>query len=313
MIKLFTHNDLDGVGCVLLSQLAFGKEGVDFETCKHEDINEKVALYLSEKHYENYTHCYITDIAVNDEMIQRINTLFDEPDKHFSIIDHHISAISLNDYNWCHIQVTDEHDTKCCGTSLFYHTLLNLDTASTEPLLNPLVIEFVEKIRRFDVWDWQALDDIEAKKLNDLLSIFGKERFIDYWLERFHTDCAPFSFDATQTLLLELRQNEIDHYIENRAEEMIVKEIKDYKVGIVFANRFQSEMGNALALLHPELDFIAMINIGGGVSCRCVKEDVDLASFAASFGGGGHKKAAGFRVSDTIRELVIKEIFHLES
>ena len=126
-------------------------------------------------------------------------------------------------------------------------------------------------------------------------------------------DSSDFSFDETQKLLLEIRQNEIDQYIEARNEELIEKEIAGYKAGIVFANRFQSELGNQLALLHPEYDFIAMINVGGGVSCRTAKENVNLAEIASLFGGGGHAKAAGLPVKDEVREMVINHIFHLNS
>ena len=105
----------------------------------------------------------------------------------------------------------------------------------------------------------------------------------------------------------------IDKYIEARDEELITTEIAGYKAGVVFACRFQSELGNQLATLHPELDFIAMINVGGGVSCRTVKEDVNLAEIAALFGGGGHAKAAGLPVPDEIRQLVINNLFHIEN
>jgi len=313
MIKLFTHNDLDGLGCVLLAKLAYGKESIDFETCRYEDINDKVQLYFDEKHYEAFDTCFVTDISVKDEIASSINVLIPTPSAHISLIDHHISAIELNQYDWCHVTVEDTNGQKCSGTSLFYERLLTLDVPNKENLLKPIVREFVEKVRRYDTWDWKTLDDLESKQLNDLFYILGKERFLDYWLERLEKDQGNFCFDEVQLLLLELKQNEIDQYIESRNEELIVKEIAGYQAGIVFANRFQSELGNELALLHPELDFIAMINVGGGVSCRTTKEDVNLAEIAALFGGGGHAKAAGLPVSDEIREMVINSLFKLEN
>ncbi|MBP3886172.1 MAG: hypothetical protein J6F30_00750 [Cellulosilyticum sp.] len=317
MIKLFTHNDLDGLACALLAWLAYGKDAVDFETCRYEDINEKLSLYLDEKQYENYDYCYVTDISMKDEVAEGINAHFEDPSKYIALHDHHISALSLNQYPWCHVIVEDEAGIKCSGTTLFYKALLQLDVPRKNLLEMPIVKSFVEKVRRYDTWDWQPLDDIESKQLNDLFFILGKERFLDYWLERLEnvtedaTSTQAFGFDDTQKLILELRQNEIDQYIESRNEEIIEKEIAGYKAGIVFANRFQSELGNQLALLHPELDFIAMINVGGGVSCRTAKEDVNLAEIAALFGGGGHAKAAGLPVQDEIREMVINQIFHL--
>ena len=311
MIKLFTHNDLDGLACILLAQLAYGKDEVDFETCRYEDINEKLVLYLEEKQYENFEHCFITDISMKEETAAFINEQLRTNSIPITLIDHHISAIALNAYPWCHVTIEDEKCIKCSGTSLFYDTLTAIEVPQKEKLLSPLVTTFVEKVRRYDTWDWQALEDVLAKQLNDLFFILGKERFLDYWLLRLEEDQDEFGFDETQKLLLELRQNEIDQYIESRNEELIEKEIAGYKAGIVFANRFQSELGNQLALLHPELDFIAMINVGGGVSCRTIKENVNLAEIAALFDGGGHAKAAGLPVKDDIRDLVINQIFHL--
>ena len=46
MIKLFTHTDLDGVGCAILAKLAFGEE-VDISYCNYDDINENVMNYLN--------------------------------------------------------------------------------------------------------------------------------------------------------------------------------------------------------------------------------------------------------------------------
>ena len=70
-------------------------------------------------------------------------------------------------------------------------------------------------------------------------------------------------------------------------------------------------MGNYLSEIHPELDYIAMVDMSNGtVSYRTVKEDIDLGGeIAHSHGGGGHKKAAGsqFDIS-VIRDLVIREV-----
>ncbi len=317
MIKLFTHNDLDGIGCILLAQLAFGIDQVDFESCKYEDINERVQHFIENEEKLQYTHCFITDISIREEVACNIHTLLENPSaylptSHFQLIDHHISADALNQYPWCFVKVADDKGTKCSGTSLFYDYLKGL--TANKAWATPQVETFVEKIRRFDTWDWQALEDLEAKQLNDLLYILGKERFTTYWYKRLLQPDMCFGFDETQLLLLEINQNEINEYISSRNEELIVKEVFGYKAGIVFANRFQSELGNKLAELHPEVDFIAMINVGGGVSCRTVKEDINLATeIAGKLGGGGHQKAAGLPVGDEIREMVISAIFKCSS
>ena len=81
--------------------------------------------------------------------------------------------------------------------------------------------------------------------------------------------------------------------------------------GFVFADRYVSELGNRLCKMHPEIDYVAMIDIDGcTVSYRTVKEDIDLGKNVASlFGGGGHPKAAGSEFSQSIKLKVIDEIF----
>jgi nanoRNase/pAp phosphatase (c-di-AMP/oligoRNAs hydrolase) len=57
-----------------------------------------------------------------------------------------------------------------------------------------------------------------------------------------------------------------------------------------------------------------MIDIGyGGVSYRTVKEDIDLGQeIAHSFGGGGHRKAAGSSFDgNEMRSIVLNEVFGL--
>ncbi|PHV70826.1 oligoribonuclease [Sporanaerobium hydrogeniformans] len=317
MIKLFTHNDLDGIGCALLACLVYGQEEVAFETCGYDFINDKLTEYIEEKNFENFTRCYITDISMNEEVATKISTLVSPRNEisasiqnHFQLLDHHTTATFLNATSWAKVQLQTEDDTLCCGTSLFYDYLKWQEPQALALLNKPLIIEFVEKIRRYDTWDWTRLEDLEAKQLNDLYYLLGKERFMAYWLERLSKGQGTFDYDATHKLILEMRQNEIDKYIEARNEDLTIQRILSYEAGIVFADRFQSELGNKLAELHPELDFIAMININGGVSCRTNKDTIHLGEEVAKvFGGGGHAKAAGLPVTDTIRQLVVEAIF----
>ena len=38
MVRLFSHSDLDGIGCAVLAKLAFGKD-VDISYCDYENID----------------------------------------------------------------------------------------------------------------------------------------------------------------------------------------------------------------------------------------------------------------------------------
>ena len=84
----------------------------------------------------------------------------------------------------------------------------------------------------------------------------------------------------------------------------------EYTVGITFADKYISELGNKLCELHPELDFVVLINISTlTVSYRTVKDDLDLSDIAKRFGGGGHPKASGSRFDASIVNDMLNNIF----
>jgi oligoribonuclease NrnB/cAMP/cGMP phosphodiesterase (DHH superfamily) len=82
---------------------------------------------------------------------------------------------------------------------------------------------------------------------------------------------------------------------------MITIVLCDKICGVVFAEKYFSELGNRLCQMHPEIDFVAMIYMSGTVSYRTVKDDIDIGKDVAKlFGGGGHAKAAG---ASSLKEL----------
>ena len=64
--------------------------------------------------------------------------------------------------------------------------------------------------------------------------------------------------------------------------------------------------------MHPEIDFIAMIDMDGTVSYRTIREDLNLGQTIAKQFGGGHPKAAGSQFPKEILLKTIKEIFNRE-
>ena len=80
------------------------------------------------------------------------------------------------------------------------------------------------------------------------------------------------------------------------------------RYSLIFNERYKSELGNTLSIKNPELDFIIMINLSGGISFRTNK-DIDLSEIAESLGGGGHKKACGAPIPNEYKEKLINEIF----
>lgn len=309
-IKLFSHRDLDGVGCAILAYLAFGRENVDVEYCSYKDVDEKVEKFIEdEKLFRSYDAVFITDISVSNKVANMIDIL-DQPPRKVRLFDHHATALGLNKHEWCEVLVEDETGLKMSGTALFYNYLVRngfFDHHIMNDRVMGNICRFVEIVRDYDTWRWEELGEegIVCKQVNDLLDIYGRGEFID-WATReiFGTfalnpvlDVFP-RFSEKDLALLYQKQKDIDIYVAEKEKQLrVATDQFDKTFGWVFAERYFSELGNRLCEMHPEIEYVAMIDISKGtVSFRSVREDVDLGGkIAHSLGGGGHKKAAGSR------------------
>lgn len=195
---------------------------------------------------------------------------------------------------------------------LFYHWL-GMNGCLSEELENNKALErFAELVRDYDTWRWSTLGDdgIICKQVNDLLYLYGRDDFVRWCISEIHDEVFPRLY-AKDEVVLKIKQDEIDRYIEEKDKTMFANTVCGKVCGFVFSDRYVSELGNRLCKMHPEIDYVAMIDIDGcTVSYRTVKEDIDLGKDVASlFGGGGHPKAAGSKFSQEIKLKVVENIF----
>lgn len=116
-----------------------------------------------------------------------------------------------------------------------------------------------------------------------------------------------FEFDDTDKTFLELEEEKKKKYIEQKNKEMQIIETRGYKIGVVFAEQYLSELGNYLAE-NNSIDFSALIT-STTVSYRSIRKDVDVSAFAKEFGGGGHFAAAGSPIDIKKQIEYIKNLF----
>ena len=183
-IKLFSHTDLDGIGCAILAYLAFGRDNVDVEYCDYEDVNEKVEAFIEQEElFKSYDKVYITDICISEDVANMINIL-DCPPKRVQLFDHHATALWLNEYEWCEVMVGHHYSgIKTSGTELFSMYLFEneqFDHYDAYTIAN--IGFFVDIVRDYDTWRWKELGDegIVCKQVNNLFHIYGREKFIDW-------------------------------------------------------------------------------------------------------------------------------------
>ena len=320
-IKLFTHSDLDGIGCAVLAFLVFGRENVEVEYCGYDNVDGKIReFYLCNQ--EPYDAVYITDISVDDEVAEEIDGLVNAVGykTKWHLLDHHATALRLNEHIWADVRVEMEDGVQTCGTELFYEHLMEngyFEHYTVAQLQN--IHRFVEIVRDYDTWRWKTElgeEGIVCKQVNDLFHIYGREEFIEWCMDRliYFGSYPEFPcFGQIDEVLLNQKQKEIDIYVAQKDKQLTTMIDKfGYTYGVVFAERYASELGNRLSETHNELDYIVMIDISTGtVHYRTVKDDIDLGGeIAHSFGGGGHRKAAGSTFdSDIVKMLVLNEVF----
>lgn len=302
-IFLISHiADADGIMPVILTDLTFDE--YDYKLLDIKDVDSFVLESIDNNLFDNYDKVIMTDLCISDEVAQKINNI-DLKNK-FLVLDHHYGNLDLNKYPFIKV-VVENNGIKESGTSLYYEYLINNFTNNN--IMKESVNYMVRLVQLGDTWEWVKYDVPEARDLVTLLSYYGLEKFINKYT-KFLRKNKEFYFDEAEQLLIEIDKNKKDNYFKLALENIIFKEIKGYKTGIVFAEEYRSELGNYLAQYYKDkIDLVIIINLNRSISYRCVKDDINVSDFASFFGGKGHAKAAGSPLKEDIKEIIIEELF----
>ncbi|PLR98789.1 DHH family phosphoesterase [Bacillus sp. T33-2] len=308
MYRLYTHNDLDGVGCGILAKLAFGTDA-DVRYNSVAGLDHQVGRFFERANDKAVKEdfLFITDLTVNNENADRMNE-FVKLGGRAKLIDHHKTALHLDDYSWGYIRINYDDGRLTCATSLFYDYLVKNSFIERSDSLS----EFVELVRQYDTWEWEQNDNIRAKQLNDLFFMGSIEEFEERMTGRIKENI-HFQFDEFEQKLLALEEDKIDRYIRRKRRELVQTFIGEYCAGIVHAESYHSELGNELGKDNPHLDYIAILLVGSKkISFRTIHDNVDVSAIAGQFGGGGHAKAAGCSMTAEAYELFVQRVFPIE-
>jgi uncharacterized protein len=308
MYHLFTHNDLDGVGCGIVARFAFG-ENVEIRLNSVDGLNREVQRFIermSNKRKKN-DFLFITDLSVHEANAHRL-TEYGESGAKVKLIDHHKSALHLNQYQWAAVTVAYDDGRLASATSLFYDYVIQQGLMQPNESLS----QFVELVRQYDTWEWEANDNVQAKRLNDLFFLWSIDEFEENMIERIKAG-GPFSFSEFEEKLLELEEEKIERYVRRKKRELVQTFIADRCVGVVHAELYHSELSSELGKENPHLDYIAILNMGGRkVSLRTIHDDVDVSEIAGKYGGGGHAKASGCPMTIEAYEQYVEAPFGTE-
>lgn len=312
MIKLFTHNDLDGLGAAVLAKIAFNNQ-VDIEHHDYISIDEAVKLFLDTE-IDKYEHMYIVDISINKENAKIIDFLYQDK---VTLLDHHSTAMWLNKYSWANVKetvitYTKEGSKLTCGTELFYMQLATTRLVHSHSGQR----DFVECVRLYDTWDWTRGEKTSqknmAKAINDLTHIYGLKRYTEKCYDKLiESNCYSFRLDEIDKTLLDIEHDRIEREIDKKRKALKEVSILGYLAGVCFCENYISQIGNTLAQENPHLDFIILINLSSSsISYRGIHENFNIGETVATvFGGGGHPMSCGSPINEELKSEIISILF----
>ncbi len=209
----------------------------------------------------------ILDFSYDNETIKGMI----EQAENLIIIDHHKSAmVELHDIT------NTKFDLSHSGAILSW----NFFHPGKEP---PKFLRYIEDR---DLWSWTLPYSREFSAAFDMVP-FEFEAFTEF------EDDSTFD-DACKRGAYILAYSKT--VIKKVSDQATLRTWNGKKIYIVNASHWMSEIGNRLA---PDCDFVVIWYFDHDraeyrVSLRAFHEDTDVSEIAKKFGGGGHKKAAGF-------------------
>jgi oligoribonuclease NrnB/cAMP/cGMP phosphodiesterase (DHH superfamily) len=205
---------------------------------------------------------------------------------HLLVIDHHKSAVvELHDIANTHFDMTKS------GAMLSWEWF--------HPGKEPP--KFIQYIQDRDLWKWELPYSKEFSAAFDMVP-FEFEEF-----EKFEDDSVFDDAVKRGSYILAYSKT----VIKKVCDKAVLKTLQGYDVMVVNSSHWMSEIGSRLAL---DCDFALIWYYDHAVqackvSLRAFHDNIDVSEVSKKFGGGGHKKAAGFTLKG---RMVIDDIFDEE-
>lgn len=287
MLIISHKADPDGVTPIVLSKLVF--KDFKYILADIDEVDKFVMDNIDEE-------IIVVDLNISEETANYILN----NNKNVLVFDHHLSNKDMNKYPF--IKVVDVDGIKQSGTTLYYKFLL--EKYNNDLLNKDVTKKLVEHVRTMDTYDFSITSKEEANNIVVLFKIYGRELFIDKFYNVIINSNELYSREDLN--LIELENLRIKRYIEEK--EIVEISLDNKKVGVVFAERNMSELGNYLVNKYDYLDYVILINVDKSISYRG-NNKVDLSVIAKKYNGGGHFNASGSPIPIDLKDKIIKEIF----
>jgi len=256
---IYHANCSDGFGAAWSAWKLLGNKA-EYYAATHGDPPPDV----SGKHVAILDFSYSREVVL--DMIEKAASLV--------IIDHHKSAmVALHDVPNAHF------DMNHSGAMLAWHHFHPGKDA-------PRVIKYIEDR---DLWKWELPYSKEFAAAFDMVP-FDFEAFTEFEDDSAFDDaCKRGSYILAYSKTV----------VKKVSDQATMRTWQGKKIYIVNSSHWMSEIG---ARLSPDCDFVVIWYFDHDrretrVSLRSFHDEVDVSEIAKQFGGGGHKKAAGFSLT----------------
>lgn len=303
LIKLFSHNDLDGFGAPLLLKAVqptmFEDTEFDMTNCGAGRIDETFAHWLKGPEANRFTDVYIMDMTPDsDYTFQQLNANFAN---HWLVFDHHESEEELRQKYAANSVQPANANVNPSAASLAWDWLTQQPHFTDLPEDRRHELAYlVELIRAYDTWDWQNDPDMDeadrtaADDLDQLFWFYPLQDSEDFVLDVFKAGWPKYR--AANQLLIRTLNELRAKYLKSHLKDVLKTKLAGHQFGIVYASDYKSEIAHELLDQNPDVD-AALVISPVSVSLRS-NGKLDVAKFAEKyFGGGGHADAAGGRLS----------------
>lgn len=205
-IRHISHNDLDGYGATILTELIVknypeGMFTVDFMNITPNRILSTIRQTINE--IDNYDLVIVTDLAISQEVVDVI--VKSGQSEKFRVMDHHVSAVNDSKYSWLNLNrydmdksilTTEEYNSGkrsngaliplTCGTKLYYDFIRNDNVFDMQVLAlqsTNSISHLVKTITSYDTFTFdreghdKSIVNEDAPRLNTLFHILGHDEF----------------------------------------------------------------------------------------------------------------------------------------
>ena len=271
---IFTHHDLDGAVCYLLTKWAHPEYTIEYKSVAMNNFRKELTTWLLHNNFGDYEKIFILDIDCleDKDLIDRENVM---------VIDHHQTLLDLKAFKNA-VVISKEYSSAVKLAYKVFKKLYNITL--TEPQKKLIALA--------DDYDSYKLQLTESRILNTVFWETNKN--FNSFIKNFENGFS--GFDKHQLAIYNIFLNELKELINKSSffEANIKISNKPCKVVSTFATNYINDVAEYI-LEKFSADIAIVVNLKTDhVSFRRGKTDVDLSKIASKLcDGDGHEYSSG--------------------